>query len=159
MLEETRDLVWLPKSLCELINTVQSEQIRRDAVLKYVDETKEYLKADINSFNEIILDYRVKMEVIKNEFEALKNKELQETYDIWEQFEKDIPKVRAFVEKLKAEIKPLHLLLNEIQELMQKLDKWSVEDLLETLEKINGMDSKTREIINFLFENYKQKEH
>ena len=76
---------------------------------------------------------------------------------MWEGFEKDIIKIKANNKKVIEELQPLKNELEEIQSLMSQLSKWNLEDFLKILEKINGMDDKTMEILNFLFENYKHK--
>jgi len=155
--EETKDLVWLPKSLAELIKKVQSEELLRESVLKYVKETKEYLKDDFESFQKAELEYRVSLEKIKSSFKETKESELNALYDMWEGFEKDIIKIKANNKKVIEELQPLKNELEEIKSLMSQLSKWNLEDFLKILEKINGMDDKTMEILNFLFENYKHK--
>lgn len=60
-------------------------------------------------------------------------------------------------EKAKEE-EELIWLPKSLCERMSSLSKWSLEDLLKVIEKINSYNQNTKDIIQFLFENYRIKE-
>jgi prophage DNA circulation protein len=156
--KEEEELIWLPKSLCERLKPIQAEEVLREAVLKYAHQNKEYLKDDLDIFQEAVSDYRISLEKVKNDFKEAKDSQLNALNEMWEGFEKDITKIRDNNKKVIGELQPLRLELEEIKSLMSSLSKWSLEDLLKVIEKINSYNQNTKDIIQFLFENYRIKE-
>ena len=92
-IKEEEELIWLPKSLCERLKPIQAEEVLREAVLKYANQTKEYLKDDLDIFKEAVLDYRISLEKVKNDFKEAKDSQLNALNEMWEGFEKDITKI------------------------------------------------------------------
>jgi len=159
MEDEVKDLVWLPKSLCQLISNVQDEAVVRESIMKYVEETKAYLKDDIKIFEDEILSYRASMDKIKIALREAKEEQLNALYTLWDKFENDINKIKDFVKTAKDELNPLQQELENLKKLMDSIDNWGIKNFLELIKSINSnYYGETKTIIDFLLLNYKKKD-
>lgn len=154
---EKTDLVWLPESLAKKLKEVQDDKLIEDMILEYINETKTYLQTDIKNFEDEVLIYRGSMIKAKQAFKEAKDEQLNAMYALWEKSEKDIEQIRDLVGKAKKELEPLKKELDEIKILMSSIDKFGIQNLLEIIKELNShYYGETKDIINFLFKNYKR---
>lgn len=159
--EEATEIVWLPKSLAIKIKELKDGESQSKLIVEYIESMKRELKINIESMDEDVLIFRGLMAKAKQAFKETKETELNSFYELWEKFETDKKKVREFVIAAKAELQPLKLELKEIGNLMDGIDKWKIDNLLETIKKVGEYayeGSETHKILKFLFDNYKRAE-
>jgi hypothetical protein len=159
-MEEKKELVWLPKLLADKILAYQEKgEDYQEMIDKYIKDIKGYLLEDIKAMDDEMLVYQASMVKAKNKFKEVKEEQLNGFYSLWEKFEEDVSKFRDFTTNSIKELEPLKESLKEINNLIDKISTWQVNDFLETLQKINTIidsENKTSEMVKFLFNNYKK---
>jgi hypothetical protein len=152
--EQERDLVWLPKDLVDRVKDVQDEKFVEDQILAYIEKSRREIHDQLDCFNDDVLAYRGALAKAKLAFKEAQETHYNETYELWEDFQKKTPATRQFVEKAVAELAPLKTELETINGLLQKVSTYDLERWLTLLEKIAGMDLRSKEMLGFLFENF-----
>lgn len=154
--QEEKDIVWLPKSLAEKVKNVTDDKALEREILSYVEETGKYLRGDVEAMEEQIVVYKAQMIKARNAFKEAKDAELDAMYSLWEKYEEDLSKVKKLVAKGQEILKPLLDDMKQMQSLANSVDQWSINALLETIQKFATLYGEQREVFSFLLENYKK---
>ena len=147
----------MPKSLAKRFNEIKDGKLQSDLIIGYIEEVKKDLKVNIECMDEDVLIFRGIMAKAKQAFKDVKDTELKSFYELWEKFESDKKKTKEFVTEAIKELRPLRDELESIKSLMNSIDKWGIENLLSVIEKLgNSLHGETKEMVKFLFDNYKK---
>lgn len=157
--EEKTDLVWLPLSLCKKVKAATDAKAIEREIVKYVEETKENMRIDIESMDEDIVQYRAYMIKARDAFKKAKDEELAAFYGLWEEYDKDLGKVRQYVTKAKEELKPFLEELQKVKSEINKIDTWGIEKLGDAISKLSSLHGQSKEMVEFLLKNYKKEEN
>lgn len=155
MEHEEKELVWLPKSLAAKVEALKDSD---NFVEEYIEQSKREINTNLESFDNEIISYKANMIKARKEFQIAKDEMIQANYEMWEKFDEERKSTYNLAEKMVETLKPLKDELVEIQKLMDGIHKWRIEDLLKMLKEINGCapeGSKTRDMLVFLMENFK----
>ena len=156
-MEEEKEYVslYLPKSLAKKIKQLESGESHEDIVQSFLDESKRDIKNSLECLEDDVLEYKALMTKAKVAFREAKEEQLQASYELWEKFEEDLPSVEEKITKLINKLKPVERQLSQINDLLNGLSFYSIENAMELIGKINQMTSETKNIFKFLLENYK----
>lgn len=156
-----KELVWVTKDQAERFNAVTNDENRYSAFEDYLkqvsDETRREFKANFENLEEDVAIYTGLMLKVKQAFEKAKNEQLNASYVMWEQFEKEIPSIRQKTASILEELEPLETKLKNINELMGKIRTWEMDKVIETVEKLSSLYGNQKEMIEFLVRNFKPK--
>jgi len=160
---EPTDLVWLPVSLVKKIKEVQDNRGIENEIMSYIEETKLDLKQQIESIDEDVLLYRSHMIKTRDAFKKAKNEELESGYQLWEDFEKELPKTKQFIkeaidtiEPLKTEVNNLRTELDNINKIISYINLDRMLWFLTVLKDCNTLINEDKELLSFIINNYKK---
>ena len=158
-----KDLVWLPKDLCEKIKILEdpTSQECSDLIEQYIKDSKESYKMSLESLDEDLLIYRGLMMKVKKSFENASKVALAESYDLWEKYDEELPRTRGKIDNLLKLLEPLEHKLEYINKSINSINTYNIEklvDLIQKLENIINCSGKTSDLMMFLMDNYKEKE-
>lgn len=157
--EET-ELVWLPKRIVAQVKEVTDDNKKEAIILSYIKSMREDIECYINLLDEDVVRFKGLMITARREFEKTKNEEYNATYSLWENFEKELPKLKDKVQQIKDELKPLKNDVEELNRLLGSINMWSIQEFLKTIREIsNCLDNKnSMELIQFLINNFRKEE-
>lgn len=149
---EDKELVWLPKKLATEINEIQDDKKKDLLIIKYIDESKREIQSNLESLDDDVIRYKGLMLKAKKAFEDAKNEQLKNSYELWESFDKELPKVSEKVRVLESKIAPLTSQVKELDESLNSLKSYQLKDFLDLVVKINDLvqNKNTREIIELI---------
>lgn len=153
-----KEIVWLPKELAKQVKEVIDDKQKEKLIAGFIEESKREIQSNLDELDESVIRYKGLMIKAKMAFEEAKSEQLSASYDLWDKFEKELPKVTEKVEKVKAQVEPLKKQMEEITKLMDGIRKYDVEKLLELVRELNSYleyNGETAKILRFLFTNYK----
>jgi len=160
---EPTDLVWLPVSLVKKIKDVQDSKGIENEIMSYIAETRLDLKQQIESIDDDVLLYRAHMIKIRDAFKKAKNEELEACYQLWQDFDKELPKTRQFIKEAIDTIEPLK---NEVNNLRTELDNLNktisainidrMLGFLTVLKDCNTLINEDKKLLSFIINNYKK---
>ena len=157
---EDKEIVWLPKKLADKVKGYQEEgKPYENIILQYLDESKNEVKSNLETLDEDVLQYKALMVKAKNAFKEAKEEQLSQSYEIWEDFDKELVSVRSKVEEMKNTISPIKSEIEDIKKLLDGVSSWEIEKFLEVIKEVSNYlayEGDTAKILRFLFDNYKK---
>jgi chromosome segregation ATPase len=159
---EERDLVWLPVKLAKQVKGLQDNgEEYEKIIISYIDASKREVQANLESLEEDLLQYRGLMVKAKQEFKKAKDEQLEASYALWQEFDKELPNTREKVETLKNELQPIKDQVDELSQSLNSISTYQIKDFLEVLQSISqylSYDSDTGKMLKYLMETYKKPE-
>ena len=153
---EEKELVWLPKKLALQLKDVESSP--DGLILQYIEESKREIQASISALDEDVLMFKGMLAKVRIEFGKAKDEHIKTAYEIWESYEKDVPKISEKVAAAVKELTPLKNELNEITAIMKNLNDYRVKDLVEMLATLRDcLGGQNGDMLKFLMENFQIK--
>ena len=151
MIEEEKELVWLPKKLA---NQVQALENPDNFVKEYIEESKREIKNNLDNLDDDIIQYKAAMISARQKFKEAKDEVLKANYEVWEKFEDDNKELHRMRDVLLNQLRPIKKEVDEIKESLRSISTYQMKDLLELLEKIGYalQDSQTREVLKTLID-------
>ena len=126
-------------------------------LLTYIEQCKKDIQASIESMDEDILMFKGMLARVRKDFKQAKDEQLETSYQIWEDYAKQMPEITKYVESAVAKLTPLRNELKQIQALMNDLSHWKIKDLIDGMSMISrAMEGQNKEMLKFLMENFKQ---
>jgi chromosome segregation ATPase len=157
-LNEEKEIVWLPKSIANQIKDLNDKKMEEEIILKYIDESRSDIKNSLESLDDDLLQYRALMVKTRNAFKEAKEEQLQANYELWENFDKEMPSLQEKIDKVKKAIEPVSNQIKELNEALGDIRSYELKDLLEVIKGISqylGYDNNAGKILKFLVKNYK----
>ena len=136
---ESKELAWLPESLAKKLKRLSDKGEQEKMILDYISQSERDLEYSIESLEDDVVRYKGAMLKARRAFEEAKNEQLEANYTMWESFDKELPSVETKVEKLTAKIDPLVQKTIELNELLDKLSTYRIDNFLETLQKVERL--------------------
>ena len=96
---------------------------------------------------------------VKQSFGKAADEHLQSSYELWENFDKEMPSTREKISKVISLLDPLEKKLKIITDLISKIDKWQIDKLNESISLMATNYGKSKEMVEFLIKNFKPKEN
>jgi len=152
---EEKTHVYLPVSLAKKVKELENSD---NFVLEYIERSKKSMMANLDSMDEEVLMYKANMVKARKEFGAAVEEMLAADYKVWEKFDEDRKSTYGMAKQMVESLQPLKAELESIKKLMDSINTWRANDLLELLQAINSnaVNGETRNMMKFLMENYKQ---
>jgi len=142
------------KSLAKQLKSLEGDT-PDGLLLNYIEQCKKDMQYNIESMDEDILMFKGMLAKVRKDFKQAKDEQLETSYKIWEDYAKQMPELRKYVETATKELRPLKDELEAIQALMKDLSHWKVKDLIESISMISrAMEGQNKEMLKFLMENF-----
>jgi len=157
-LSEEKEIVWLPKSIASQIKDLNDKKMEEEIILKYIDESRSDIKHFLENLDDDLLQYRALMVKTRNAFKEAKEEQLQANYELWENFDKEMPSLQEKIDKVKKAIEPVSNQIKELNEALGNIRSYELKELLEVIKGISqylGYDNNAGKILKFLVKNYK----
>lgn len=156
-----KELIWVEKEFAAQYKTL-TEDAQRDAMKEYLQKCSEQVKRDYQSTLENMKDdaamFRGLMIEVRKEFEKFANEHLEKSYELWENYNNDLPRLKDKVKVFVDALKPITNELRAINEEIHSIDLWQAEKLINTLNSIAELQGKSKDLFDFLVQNYKTQE-
>jgi len=159
---EEREFVYVPKSLAKKIKELEDGKVKEDLILEYLDKSRKEVKANLETLEDDVIQYQGIMIKAKQTFEKAKNEQLTASYDLWERFDKEMPKLQKKIETITSQIEPIANQIIELNEALDKIHSYQIKDLVELLKEVSSCleyDGNTGKILKFLVTNYNKKDN
>ena len=165
MSNKDKELIWVEKEFAKQHKELMSDKNRRDEQLKvfqeYIDGIKDSsvreFKANLESLEEDAAMYTGLMLKVKKTFEAAKNEQLTASYDLWENFEKQLPSTRDKIETITKLIQPLSEQVEHLNKELNKISTFDIERIAEAIRSLASLSGDKKDMIDFLIQNFKKK--
>lgn len=162
---DNKELIWVEKEFAKKYNILDKESGKNEERLKALDDyietvaekTREDFKANLESLEEDVAIYKGLNLKVKQSFEKAKNESLSASYTLWEEYQKELPSLEKKVKVLTDKLTPLAATINQLNELMGKIDTFNIEKLIDAIEKMSGLYGRQKNMITFLIKNFKSK--
>lgn len=157
------DIIWVDEDFAKEYNKLTSDESKKAA---WVEMFSEYVKtvnkasrddfvASLDGLEEDVAIYKGLMLNVKQAFEKAKNEQLESSYELWLKFEEDMPIIKEKTQKIIDTLNPLCNKLTEMNDLMSKMNTYDFEKLISAIEKFAGLYGRNKDMVEFLFNNYK----
>lgn len=150
--------VYIRSDWADKIEQAVSDESQKAIIEQLIAESKKEYRLNYESLQEDVLIYKALMLQTKIAFKEAKEEYVKSSYELWENFEKELPSVREKTQHLINQMSPIKNELAQINSMLDSLKAWKFNDLIKAIEAINSTDSKTLDMIKFLVDNYKTKE-
>lgn len=165
MNDNKKELIWVSKEFAtkyeSLLKGNEKQEIINKELEEYMAKVKEDIREEFRTSLETLEEdaamYRGLMLKTKETFTKVKDEALSSLYSIWEEYDKDRANILQKLQFLKELLTPLKNDIDEINNALNKIDKYPLEKMLELLAKYNNSPEESKNMMNFLFENYKMK--
>lgn len=150
---EEKELVWLPKDLAKKVESLKDSD---NFVLKYIEESKRDIKANLDSLDDEIVQYKGLMAKARSSFKEAKEDALEANYALWESFDNERKSLKAKAEQMVESLKPLTEELKKINEQLNNIHVYRFKEVIDVIDAFSNLYGDKREILEFLLKNYKK---
>lgn len=160
-----KELIWVSKEFAlkykSLIEGNKKQEIINKELEEYMEkvkkDTRDEFRTSLETLEEDAAMYQGLMLKTKQTFTKLKDEALSSFYSLWEEYDKDQHTITKKINSLKDLLIPLKKDIDQINESLNKINNYPLEKMLELLAKYNNSPEESKNMMNFLFENYKMK--
>jgi methyl-accepting chemotaxis protein len=131
----------------------------QNLISEFFDVSKAELKYGLEHLDESVIEYKGLMLKAKKSFREAKEEQLKSSYELWEKFDEELPKIGNQVQQVVKKLNPLTQELQQINELVNSINTHRLDNILETVEKFNSMSTSAKKTIKFLIDNYSRETH
>ena len=154
------ELVWLPielaKKLKELNDPTCETALR--LINEHIDKTRKNYKDNLELLNEDVVMFQGLLVGVKRQYADALRAQLDSECEIWEDIDKERPRLKEKTQTLVDSLKPLADSLKEIKGLLGDINTWEITKLVEQVAFLSShLDGKTGEMIRFICTKYKPK--
>lgn len=157
----SEELIWVKKEFAERYKKIESDEERIKVFEDYLKtiekESQREYKANLENLEEDVAIYTGLMLKVKQAFEKAKDEQLKASYELWENFEKEIPKIKEKINKMIQVVNPVLEKTNELRDMLQKINTWDIEKFVNCVLEISNLYGKNKEMFKFLINNFKEK--
>lgn len=158
----TQELIWVDKEFAKKYNEMSSESSKKEEQLKILNEyletvseaSRKEFKTSLECLEEDVVIYKGMMLQIRQAFEKAKNEQLKASYELWERFEEEMPKVSEKISAVKSKLEPLKKELDELNSSIEKINTYKIDKVLTTISSFRNMTQPEREVLSFLVNNF-----
>lgn len=122
---------------------------------KYFEEVRSEFKTDLESLDDETTRFKASLIKARCDFKQVKDEELQTFYNIWENFDIEIQKLRDKVAEVKEIMNPVKKEIEEINKVLTEIDIWRMNGVVDVVEKFRNLYGTEKKIMEFLINNYK----
>lgn len=160
------EIIWVDKEFAEKWKKLCDEEVTRDQQEKVFSEYIATVSESIRN------DFRANLEAVEEEaaifsglmlktrqaFEKVKNEHLSASYAAWEAFDADMVATNTKVDAVLATLRPLAEKLEEINALFGKINTYSIDRFLTSIQTLAGTHGEAREMVEFLVKHFSPQE-
>lgn len=163
-MSDNKELVWVEKEFAEKYKALEGKKETREMQIavfeeymnKVQNQARSDFKANLETLDEDAAIFSGLMLKVKQSFEKAKNEHLDASYALWEKFEKEIPDVRTKIQKITETVTPLKKELEDVNALLAKINTYDLDRVIEAISKLHNMYGTSREMVDFLVNNFKK---
>ena len=157
------ELIWVDQEFAKKYNDLRSELNTREQQIQVLDEYIEKLsvdsrnefKSNLESLEEDAAIYSGLMLKVKQSFEKAKNESLAASYKMWEDYAEELDGLKKKVTDTIKAINPLKQEINNLNDTMKNINTYSLERVIECINKISNLDENGKAMVSFLLNNFK----
>jgi hypothetical protein len=149
-----KELVWISKDLLAKIEEIDDSAIKEELILSYVKKAKKEIETEIESYDEEVLSFKAASAKIKKVYGETLDKFLEDSYEIWKEFDKRQPSLFKKTEQIVSTLDPLEQKLTKIDNLLSAIDSKlnylrlnKIEEVLEIIKKLESLGDLEKTII------------
>lgn len=157
-MSEGTKLVWLPTKLAEKIESVNDPASTEALKLinEYIDKTRKNYKENLGLLDEDVLMFRGLLIGIKKQYEEALNAQLNSEYELWENIDKERPRLSKKIQALTDDLQPLVSTLTTITDLLKTIRIWEIKELVTNVQYLSShLQGETGKMIKFICTKYK----
>lgn len=148
--------MWVTPETKKLIEETEDPETKEKMLAEAAKDIKGSMQAEIDMLDDEVIKYRGMMAHFKQEFREVKQVQLEQMEDIWEEYQKELTSIKFKMSKLKDAIAPIVKQTDELNQNLDKLKRHDLERLLELLESINrAYSGESKHVMDHLFKTYK----
>lgn len=155
---EKNELIWVDKEFAKEYKKLSEQNEKIFALHEYLntvkEETRKEYQQELECMKEDAAIYSGLLLQVKRSFGEAKQEHFAASYELWEEFEKDLPSVREKVEKITDELSPLKESIDELKKSIAGVDLYRIERVLEAVTKFNEMSETSKTVMRFLINNF-----
>lgn len=140
-----KELLWLPKALVKQLKDIDNSAIAEELILAYVKKAKQEVQNEIESYDEEILSFKAASAKIKKVYGETLDQFLEDSYKIWEEFDKCRESIDKKTKEVTNTLNPLEQKLTKIDNLLSNI---SVKLYSLNLDKIEQLLRITKQLDN-----------
>jgi chromosome condensin MukBEF ATPase and DNA-binding subunit MukB len=138
-------------------NTIdQQEKVWNEYFDKLNNDVKREFSSSLESLEENAAMFTGLMIKVKQTFGKAADEHLNSSYEVWENYDKELPNIRDKTQKMIDVLNPLKNELTEINTLIGKINIWDIEKLIKTISLLSEMYGTNKEMVEFLVNNFKK---
>ena len=142
--------LWTTKEKADELNKLKGVIPDDEILQKYIDDTKKNIKIDLDTLDYDMLQYKATMakwhKTMKEAYDEMTDK----SYSLWEEFDKNRPNFDQKMKSFVASVEPVNNMLNNISSNLSQINNFSIDKLLELVNRISCMSMKEKEMMQFL---------
>jgi hypothetical protein len=151
---EEKEIVWLPKKLADKVKALENSD---NFVDDYIEQSRTEIRANLDTFDSEIIEYRANMIKARKAFEIAKDEMIKASYEIWDKFQDDKKSLCSMATELTNGLLPLTNELKKINDMINGLDEYKIKGLVNLVKAFNNeCYGENAKILKFLMDNYKK---
>lgn len=131
-----KELAWLPTSLVKKLKKSQDKGEQEKMILDFISQSERDLEYSIESLEDDVVRYKGAMLKARKAFEEAKNEQLDANYELWKKFDEELPSIDQKIEKVIKKLEPIAEKTQRLNDLLENLSFYKIDNYLETLEKV-----------------------
>ena len=151
---DDKKFVYLPVELADQVESIGSDKVLSAVIEKYFEESMRDIKANLETLDDMVLQYKGLMSKAREEFRTASNDMVEKSYKTWEEFDAKTPVISRKVKAVCDELKPIHKSLTDLDTLINRLDFRHLERILDVVERVANMTPEAQKVMGFLIENW-----
>ncbi len=149
--------IYVPAELAEKIEQADDIAVMGAAVDEYLKNSVKDIAGMLEDLDEQVMIYKGLMAKARSEFRKASDEQIEQSYVTWEEIDKKRPFVSKKVKALVDDLKPVTRELEEINDLLNRMDLSRIERALKLIDELSYAPAETKKMLAFLAENYKAK--
>jgi len=159
----TKRHIYVDEEFADKFELLQKEANTRDQQEKvfneYFDKLNKKIQSDFQCNLESIEENAAMctglMLKVKQAFTKAADEHLKSSYEVWENYDKELPSIKDKTQKMINVLTPLKNEPTEINTLISKINTWDIDKLIKTIGCLSDMYGKNKEMVEFLVNNFK----
>lgn len=156
-MSENRELIWVPEKFAQQYKQITSDEAKYAALEKFIAGFKIDVKKEFESSLEVIEEdvviFQGLMLKAKQSFTTAKNEALASSYALWEEYDKERPKVSAKIKELTDTVLPFLDQLDRVNNAMAKIQTYNIDRIMDVIHKFEGLSERGKLMFEFMMSN------
>lgn len=145
-----KELIWVPAKLKETLEKMNSDEEQLKIVEKYINDRKLDISNDIEALDDDLLRFKAFALKYKTEIKAVYNEQSDILYKLFEDCGDIQSKMYLKIEETKKKLNPITEKIKEINFVLDKINIYKIEKVIELIEKFNRMSEEDKRLFEIL---------